>query len=455
MFVAVLLALSTPSFAARRRLLSVDLRGDADAPWLSITTDGPPNFTSFKLNHPTRVVVDFPETSGAATKQNAPGLIAAWTVESIGSDDRVVTRLTVELRSDADYRLISNGSVVELRLQRATARPLVALESDRPSASTFDGGAPAVAVAEAPPVDAPAAAAPVETPPPLALPTPPTPPPMTPAERARAERARQLEARREALAALAEKKRKAADERKAREEALREAARLKREAKLKAQREALALAVEKKRKATEERQARAAALLEEKRRAVAAAKARAAEKLKQQIAEAAAAKAKRAEQARLARERAATLAAARAQRLKEQQEEAARIRALRPAVLGQIGFRRVGHDAEILIHTSAPVTYAMHEAAPDKLVLSLERTRITVPNNRRALDARWFGTPVVHIAPHEDLKELRVDIEIDLATPAAPYEIKQGANSTLTVVFHSLLPVRAEAHDGTGLTSAP
>lgn len=116
-----------------RRLESVELRQDDTGSWVELKTDRPANFTSFKLDAPPRVVVDFPETTAPATAREAStaGPVRGWTFKTWGDAASPVVRLTVELRDDADYTLTADGRRISLRLLPATGRPLVTLDGER------------------------------------------------------------------------------------------------------------------------------------------------------------------------------------------------------------------------------------------------------------------------------------------------------------------------------------
>jgi hypothetical protein len=473
--IALLLTLPAGAATPSRHVLSVALKSETDAPWFAIATDSPANFTSFKLRHPARIVVDFPETAAVATKGAGPtrGLVSQWSLQNLGTHEQTVARLTVELRSDADYTLSSEGSTVELHLVPATARPLVALESER-IAERDPAASPSGALAPAEPLPAPPASLPEVAPGASApaVPVPETTPGLkTDAPHAAATDADGLgeknraaheaaEARaladqtaakdREAAEQQAVKEREAAEqrelaERRTREAAEREAAR---EHEVAAQRELAERNAAAERAAAEKReQAERAALdaRELKERAAAARRQQLEAERARKVAE------KKAHDELLARQqqekRAAQLAAAQARQEKIEAAKRERLaargrlavpheRRVSPAVLGQIGFHASEGGPEVIIHTSNPVTYAVREASALRLFLELDRTGITVANNRRALETRFFGTIVTRIVPHEDRAQQHVSIEIDLASPA-PYDI-QADGATLRVRFHPL-----------------
>jgi hypothetical protein len=347
-----LLSSSAEAATARCQVQSIDLREPGSrSSWFAITTDKPANFTSFKLGHPSRVVVDFPETAASFRKAEGPagGPIAGWSVETIGTDEQSVARLTVELREDADYTLTSNAGTIELRFVPATARPLTAIEHD-----------PAPVVADTP----------------------------TQVEQEPAAREGETAEQVRALAAEKVSVRKAAKAEQARR--------------------------------VEEKKARRAQAQREARERAAATKARA------------------------AADREARLAARR------EQEEARRAAAGNAAVLERVAFRHSAEGAELVLKLSAPVAHATREEA-GRLILDLEHTRITVPNNRRELDTRFFGTAVSRITPREDRSAGRVSIEMELGG-AGPYEVKADG-STIAVLFARLQT--QDARERSGLTAVP
>lgn len=135
----IFIALIFLSLSARAldlgRLESVELRRDEAGDWLELTTDRPANFTSFKLDAPTRIVVEFPEmTASAIEPQNVTtGLFRRWAPQTWSDAGSPVVRLVVELVDDADYTLLADENRISLRLQPATGRPLVPLDERRPA----------------------------------------------------------------------------------------------------------------------------------------------------------------------------------------------------------------------------------------------------------------------------------------------------------------------------------
>lgn len=114
-----------------RLVESVTLDGDGDDVSVAIRTDAPANFTSFKLSNPPRIVVDFPETQASASHAaRDAGPIASWRLDALGRPDAPLARLVVELRTDHDYLLASDGALVRLTLQEATSRPIAAIDGD-------------------------------------------------------------------------------------------------------------------------------------------------------------------------------------------------------------------------------------------------------------------------------------------------------------------------------------
>lgn len=115
---------------ARVRVEAIDLVEVEGEHLLHIATSRPANYTSFTLDSPPRVVLDFPEAAAEpATRVFPSGPFAGWRVET--HEDVALVRLTIELRSPADYLVRSTGQQLKLRLVPVTARPIATLE-DRP-----------------------------------------------------------------------------------------------------------------------------------------------------------------------------------------------------------------------------------------------------------------------------------------------------------------------------------
>lgn len=285
---SVCLLVALPAVASDLlRLEHVELREDETGTWLSLSTDRPANFTSFKLEAPTRIVVDFPEMTTDARDAEGEGPVRSWSCRTVGDALSPVVRLIVELREDADYTLTADGTQVALRLRPATGRPLVALDGERRAA---------------PVIDPPATVEPVEVPETLPVVAvapriePPAPEPQVSVPSAPVERA-------------------------------------------------------------VERQARAS--------------------------------------------------------------------------LDQISFRRTPGGARIVLRTSQPVTWALVEGASDVVYLELEDTHIPATPNRLPLDTRYFGTPVVRVAPREQKGVTRVAVE--LGAPARWSAFADGVDIVLEV----------------------
>lgn len=386
---AIFLA-SAHAAALGARIESVELvPGDAGRDELRVTADQPANFTSFKLNQPTRIVVDFPETTGSAAKGTSDvGLVRRWGLERLGDDATPVVRLTVELREDADYTLSADGSRILLRLQPARGRPLVALdEKERATAAARKADA----------------------------------------ERAEREKAARLDAERVAR----EKAEVAARE---------EAERLAREkAAVAAREEAERLAREKAEVAAREEEARVA-------REKAALAARDEEK---RVAREKAEIAAREEAERVAAREKAAFLRAEAERIGR--EKADRVRAERavvaalpvarvtkPASVGalaalqQVSFRGSSGVARLVLRTSREVTYEVQEE-PGRLVLVLEGTSIPLAANRLPLDTRFFGTTVTRVVPREDRAGRRTLLTLELAGPARHELTRTGDGLALVV----------------------
>src|SRR5207302_7928406 len=66
----------------------------------------------------------------------------------------------------------------------------------------------------------------------------------------------------------------------------------------------------------------------------------------------------------------------------------------RPASMDFIGFRQDRGVGKVSIKISGPVHYGVKEDVDRNVVVSLENTRIGLPNNERFLDTSFFDTAV-------------------------------------------------------------
>ncbi len=432
-----------------------------------------PDFTSFALERPYRVVVDWAGSTlaGVAPDVSWPrGLVRKISARQFDSEAERISRVTIELATRTSYRLEVDGARVRVRFRKVAV-------PDLPSA-------PAPAAAAAPPSEVDALRAELEAELPAELPVGPLTEPaavpsppvlaepqlaeelstdavmaeLLPARRAGV-RAEKDPARLEtALAAVAEAERREAA---ARAEAARREAASRAEA---ARREAAARAEAARREAEAERarvEARRAeeAAEAERRAAVARAEAdRIASETRAREARAAVerreAEARAAEPSpppaapaslepvRLARLappppppalEAATPASAKASpsspppvRLASSRtvEAAAALTAApSPAtdrhdpgtrVMKYIGFRHKPAEAEVCVRCDGRPRYRVVES-PGRVVLELLDTRLNVRNNQRALDTSFFPTVVTRVqaVPDGDLTRVVVDLRED------------------------------------------
>ncbi|MBM7115122.1 AMIN domain-containing protein [Archangium primigenium] len=460
---------------ALNAITSVNVRGGT----VEIVGTKKPNFTTFSLTDPPRLVIDIAEATFSGVKEDIAvgnGTITAIRTAGYGSDDSSIARVLIGYAREVETDIQARGNTLVV--------------------SVAGAGGTAVAALTPPPTPTPAPAAP--TPPPAAQTPSPggasaptaTAPATNPggtadqaAQAAQEERKRQDAAAAQAtLAAQEERKRQeaaatqAAQEERKRQEAAAAQATQAREAEARRQAEARAEAdrkarVESERVAAQQaEQQRAQAETEKQRRD---AEARAAAELKQR--QAAEDKARRDAEARAAaeerqqRQQEARAAAEQKQRdaaeeRRQRQEEAraaaeerrrerdearqerlaqaeppARVapeQGTRAAVssrrktLALVGFRQVSGGSRIFLRTDEPVRYSVSKAERT-VVLELENTRVDV-NNTRPLDTSFFDTAVNRVeADPGPAQTVRVTIRLK---QQVPFQTHQEGNE-LSIEF--------------------
>jgi hypothetical protein len=381
-------ALLVPALALAEghRLERVELSGRGDDEQLAFFTDRPANFTSLKLGRPTRVVLDFHETTAAPSRQPAPAdsRVAQWSVESLGAPKAPVARVTIELRGEDDYAVTSDGPVVRVRLVRTRSRPLLALTEGHEDASFPGPGRP--------PADAPIA----------------TGQPAPPARLRTLEEARTRE----------ERRRVDTSER--------------------ARRAALGHAGEERTLAAKQARAERLAAQSARRRevALAAATTRAAEHWRR--AELLTARqAARAEIGRIERERdvGAAPGAGRDRSSGPAPGDAAAPALLEgagpalqvpPALLSQLSFRRTLAGARLSLRASREVSFTLRKEDPEQVALEFADSAALLPPDRLPLDTRSFGTAVARVVPEENRAASRVRIRFELLAPVSSAASREG-----------------------------
>jgi len=82
--------------------------------------------------------------------------------------------------------------------------------------------------------------------------------------------------------------------------------------------------------------------------------------------------------------------------------------------------------SRVFVRTSEPVHYTVSQADERTIVLELENTSIHRSNDRRPLDTRYFGGPVVEISPRPASgKTVRVSVTL---RDKVGYQARQDGN---------------------------
>ncbi|WP_224247894.1 AMIN domain-containing protein [Hyalangium gracile] len=455
---------------------------------VEITGTKKPNFTTFTMTDPPRLVIDISEAILKGVPEETrvtSGLITGLRSANYGSDSAALARVLIGYDREVETDIQVTGNVLMVRVLEGGG-PLVAQvfpgpeqsgeAATGPTAAEAQAGANQATVAaqqdraaqekaaadsaaaaqqdraaqEKAQADATAAAKQAEE------------DRRKQEEAARAEAAKKAEDERRAqeLAAAEDKKRQqeiARAEEEARkqaaaEEKKRKEAEARAEAEVRKQQEA----DEKKRKAEEAEQKRLAALEEKKRRAE---EARAeVEARKQQEADEKKRKAEEAEQKRLAAleekkrraeeaeqkrlaqaepkprdegARPPRVAAAEPPRREEPESPSAGSVSGRRGILEIVGFQQRDGGSRVYVRTSEPVSYKVSEGR-NEIVLMLENTQIGKGNNTRALDTSFFDTAVTRVDPTVGPdRSVRVSIKLK---EQVPVQTRQEGN-TISLEF--------------------
>ncbi len=439
LIVSALIAATLPSVAAAapaaNRLVEVRVlpADGGESTVVEVVGSRPPSFTTSSKHG--RLVIDF---AGATWVGQVPAGAAGPVLRVHGEGSAGAARVTLELAPGAEAQLAASGNVLRVEVERGLAAGDPALAG---ILADLDAGAPARQGDGAAEVLAAAVAQKAEA----------------EADRlARIEAERKAKAEAERLARIeaekkAERKAEAEAERLARIEAEKKVeadrlARIEAERKAKAEAERLAR-IEAERKAEAERLAR----IEAERKAEAELARIEAEKKAEaeRLARLAADERARAETERLARIEAEARTRAEAAAARERAAEAARLAAARAAAarpapvaaaaatrrqeLTYLGFKPTAAGARVVLRTAAAPAFRVEET-DRQLVIVLDRARIPVANNRRAIDASFFGTPVGLIRPVEDTASDQVRVEIALRSSAPAYALRT-AGEELVIEF--------------------
>ncbi|WNG15947.1 AMIN domain-containing protein [Cystobacter fuscus] len=387
---------------------SVNVRGGT----VEIVGTKKPNFTTFTLTDPPRLVIDISEAVFSGVKEDITvgnGTITAIRTASYGSDESAIARVLIGYEREVDTDIQARGNSLVVSVAGGTAAQAAAPTGPAPTADA----APAATGTDAQQAGA------------------------------AAQEAQEDQKRQEAAAAQAAQA--AQEERKRQEAAAAQAAQQEQEdAEEQRQAEARAAA---ERKAQEERTAQAAAKQRQQDEARAAADAR-----RESEAQAAEAKRRQASEERARRESEAQAAADERRR---QQEEAREARAARvaqaetprreparqegpPSVSSRrktmtlVGFKQERGASRVFVRTNEPVRYSVTPAGDRLVVLELENTLIAEENNTRAMDTSFFNTAVASVdANPGPSRTVRVSIRLK---QQVPYETRQEGNE-LSIEF--------------------
>ncbi len=364
------------------RITGVRVNGGA----VEITGSKKPNFTTFTMTDPPRLVIDISEAVLAQVPAELPaanGLITGLRTANYGSEGSAIARVLIGYERDVETDIQVSGNVLVVRVMDQAGGPLLAQ-------------APAMAEQpiEAPTETGTAAQA---------------------TEAARTETGNQAQAAQEATAAA---NTPAADPTKAAETAkLTEEERRKQEA---------AARAEAAKKAEDERRAAELAAAEEKKRKEDEARATA--------------EARKLAEAEDKRRRDAEVDATRLAAVdKRRQEEATRVANVAPPprreepksptppteasatgkrrILEIVGFQQQAGASRVYIRTNEPVRYKVSEGRKE-IILELENTQIGKGNNTRALDTSFFDTAVARVDPTVGPdRSVRVSIKLKADVP--------------------------------------
>jgi colicin import membrane protein len=101
-----------------------------------------------------------------------------------------------------------------------------------------------------------------------------------------------------------------------------------------------------------------------------------------------------------------------------------------PRVMTYIGFKQKAAGSEVFVRCDGKARYRA-EKVGDRLVLELYDTKVNVKNNERPLDTSFFKTSVTKVQAVPAGKNTRVEIDL---RESAPYEVKRFG-STISVEF--------------------
>jgi len=422
--------------AGLNTITSVQVNGGT----VTISGSKKPNFTTFTMTDPPRLVIDISEAvfSGVPEEmQVGNGTVTGVRTASYGSDESAIARVLIGFEREVETDIQANDSQLVVRVAGSSGAAVAQAQPEPAAAQPTTDGSPAQASAAAEQERQAQAKAAADA-----------------AAAAQAERQAQEKAAADAAAA-------AQAERQAQEKAAADAAAAARaeneererqtreaEARAAAQREeekraAEAAAEERKRQeadaraaaqaaADEKRAAAEEAAAERKRQAEEArAAARTAAEEKRAAAEAAAeeaaeARRQREEEARAERERRQQERLAMASQSRERREVASKADASvsissRRKTMTLVGFQQQAGTSRVFVRTNEPARYSVSEQG-NAVVLEVENSRIDLSNNTRPLDTSYFNSPVTRVEADADGGNVRVTIQLRQQAPVQAHQ---------------------------------
>ncbi|MGA9521790.1 MAG: AMIN domain-containing protein [Myxococcaceae bacterium] len=383
-----------------------------------------PNFTTFTMANPHRLVIDISdaELKGVPAVIEGQAMITGVKTASYGSGPGAIARVLIGFEREIDTDIIASGSTLRVKVLQPEKGTGYFSDARNP-----DGSARATQVAAVQPeLDR----------------TESTNADRNEAE-ARARRTAEGEAQRRTAEAEAQHRAEAEAQRRAAE------AEAQRKAEVETQRRAeeaearrRAAEVEAQRRAAEAEAQHRAAEAEARRRAENEAQHRADEIAAQRGADEAEARrareaAERDDSARVEAQREERLRREEARRVEAEAKRRSELEARRsrtqPAVAreGQrsvslVGFRPSGRGARVFIQMDGTTQYEVREGDVRTIVVVLRGTRISSPNNARFLDTSFFDTPVQLVNPTEVGDEVHVAVKLKRPVP---YQVHQSEDA--------------------------
>ncbi|ATB37811.1 AMIN domain-containing protein [Cystobacter fuscus] len=390
---------------------SVNVRGGT----VEIVGTKKPNFTTFTLTDPPRLVIDISEAVFSGVKEDITvgnGTITAIRTASYGSDESAIARVLIGYEREVDTDIQARGNSLVVSVAGGTAAQAAAPSGPAPTTDA----APAATGTDTQQAGASAQAAQEEQ-------------KRQEAAAAQAAQAAQEERKRQELAAAQAAEQEQAE---ARRQAEARAAAERKTEEERAQQERATQAAEKQRQ-QEEARAAADARRESEAQASEAKRRQAAEDRARRESEAQAAAEERRRQQEEAREaRAARVAQAETPRREPARQEGPPSVSSRRKTMTLVGFKQERGASRVFVRTNEPVRYSVSPAGDKLVVVELENTVIAEENNTRAMDTSFFNTAVASVdANPGPSRSVRVSIRLK---QQVPYETRQEGNE-LSIEF--------------------